>query len=50
MTISIVPMVSIKVYSIKYSDNDKNITEKITNLENQVKRRLWRGLSLEAFE
>ena len=38
--------------SITYSHNeelayDKNITEKITKLENQIKRWLWRGLSLK---
>ena len=37
---------------IIYSDNEelayeKNITDKIMKLENQIKRWLWRGLSLE---
>ena len=43
---------AIKVCGITYSDNkelayEKNITDKIMKLENQIKRWLWRGLSLE---
>ena len=43
---------AIKVWGITYSDNEevayeKNITDKITKLENQIKRLLWRGLFLE---
>ena len=43
---------AIKVCNITYSDNEelaygKNITDKITKLENQIKRWLWRGPSLE---
>ena len=43
---------AIKICFITHSDNeelayDKNITEKITKLENQIKRWLWRRLSLD---
>ena len=43
---------AIKVCGITYSDNEelayeKNIADKIMKLENQIKRWLWRGLSLE---
>jgi hypothetical protein len=43
---------AIKVCGITYSDNEelayeKNITDKVIKLENQNKRWLWRGLSLE---
>ena len=43
---------AIKVCGITYSDNEElayeiNIAEKNTKLENQIKRWLWRELSLE---
>ena len=43
---------AIKLCGITYSDNEelayeKNISDKIMKLENQIKRGLWRGLSLE---
>ena len=43
---------AIKVFGITYSDNEelayeKNITDKIMKLDNQIKKWLWRALSLE---